>query len=130
MKPKKKKIRFSIWYLLVALWAVFLLNLFLTAPQETKIDYSRFKDLLADDLVAEVTIEKEKITGKALMAGEKGKKEEKDFITIRVEDPELVSELRRHGVTFAGKHENILLKSLISWIFPLLLIVVIWIFLI
>ena len=129
MKPKKKKIHFSIWYLLAALWAVFLLNFLLATPQETKIDYSQFKDLLADDLVEEVTIEKEKITGKALMAGEEGE-EEKAFVTIRVEDPELVTELRQHGVTFSGKHENILLKSLISWIFPLLLFVGIWIFLI
>jgi len=125
----KKKIQFSIWYILLAVLAVFLLQSVLTVPQETKIDYSRFKDLLAAGRVKEVTIEKERITGKALMAGEKGE-EEKAFVTIRVEDPALVTELRQHGVTFSGKRENTLLNSLIAWILPLLLFVGIWVFLI
>lgn len=127
----KKRIRFSIWYILLAVMAVFLLQSVLSVPQETKIDYSRFKDLLAAGRVKEVTIEKERITGKALMAGEKGKgEEEKAFVTIRVEDPQLVTELRRHGVTFSGKRENTLLNSLIAWVLPLLLFVGIWVFLI
>jgi cell division protease FtsH len=129
MKQKKKKLRFSIWYLLLALWVVFLLNSVITIPRETKIDYSQFKDLLAEDRIKEVSIEKERITGKALMAGDKGD-EEKAFVTIRVEDPQLVTELRQQGVTFSGKRENTLLNSLIAWILPLLLFVGIWVFLI
>jgi cell division protease FtsH len=128
MKTKKKTIRFSIWYLLVAMLIVLLLNSVLTAPRETTIDYSEFKDLLAEDRITEVTIEKEKIRGKAFMTGNKGE-EEKAFVTIRVEDPELVSELRRHAVTFSGKRENTFLNSLISWILPLLLFIGIWVFL-
>jgi len=129
MQQKKKKIRFSIWYLLFALWALILINIFFIAPQKTEeISYSQFKDLLAEDHVKEVAIEKEKITGTSFMAGDKGE-EEKAFVTIRVEDPDLVTELRRHGVTFSGKRENTFLKSLVSWIFPLLLFVGIWVFL-
>jgi cell division protease FtsH len=129
MKAQKKKIRFSIWYLLFALWALILINTFFIAPQKTEeISYSQFKDLLAEDRVKEVTIEKEKIKGKALMAGEKGE-EEKAFMTVRVDDPELVTELRRHEVTFSGKRENTFLNSLIAWILPLLLFIGIWFFL-
>jgi cell division protease FtsH len=129
MKTQKKKIRFSIWYLLFALWALILINTLFIAPQKTEeISYSQFKDLLAEDRVQEVTIDKEKIKGTALMAGEKGE-EEKAFVTVRVEDPELVTELRRHEVTFSGKRENTFLNSLISWVLPLLLFIGIWIFL-
>jgi cell division protease FtsH len=128
MQQKKKTIRFSIWYLLVAMLIVLLLNSLLTAPRETTIDYSEFKDLLAENLITEVTIEKERIRGKAFMTGDKGE-EEMAFVTIRVEDPELVSELRRHAVSFSGKRENTFLNSLISWILPLLLFIGIWVFL-
>ncbi|MEJ2067356.1 MAG: ATP-dependent zinc metalloprotease FtsH [Deltaproteobacteria bacterium] len=128
MQQKKKTIRFSIWYLLMAMLIVLILNSLLTAPRETTIDYSEFKDLLADNRITEVTIEKEQIRGTALMTGDKGE-EKKAFLTIRVEDPELVSELLQHKVSFAGKRENTFLNSLIAWVLPLLLFIGIWVFL-
>jgi cell division protease FtsH len=128
MQQKKQTIRFSIWYLLMAMVIVVLLNSLLTAPRETTIDYSKFKDLLAENHIKEVTIEKERIRGTAFMTGDKGE-EEKAFVTIRVEDPELVSELRQHEVTFSGKRENTFLNSLIAWVLPLLLFIGIWVFL-
>jgi cell division protease FtsH len=129
MKQQKKAIRFPIWYLLVALLAVILLNSILTAPTEQKIDYSQFKDLLAQGRIKEVTIEKEKIRGKAFMAGERGE-QETDFVTIRVDDPDLVKDLSQQRVTFKGKSENIFMNYLFSLIIPLLLFVGIWAFLI
>ena len=128
MQQKKKTIRFSIWYLLMAMLIVLILNSLLTAPRETTIDYSEFKDLLADNRITDVTIEKEQIRGTALMTGDKGE-EKKAFLTIRVEDPELVSELLQHKVSFAGKRENTFLNSLIAWVLPLLLFIGIWVFL-
>jgi cell division protease FtsH len=128
MQQKKKTIRFSIWYLLMAMLIVLLLNSLLTAPRETTIDYSEFKDLLANNRITEVTIEKEQIRGTALMTGDKGE-EKKAFVTIRVEDPELVSELLQHKVSFAGKRENTFLNSLVAWVLPLLLFIGIWVFL-
>jgi cell division protease FtsH len=128
MQQKKKTIRFSIWYLLAAMLIVLLLNSLLTAPQETTIDYSKFKDLLAENRIKEATIEQERIRGKAFMTDGKGE-EEKAFVTIRVEDPELVSELRQHEVTFSGRRENTFLNSLVAWVLPLLLFIGIWVFL-
>jgi cell division protease FtsH len=129
VKQKKKSIQFPVWSLLLVLLLVILLNSILSAPQETKIDYSTFKDLLAQGRVKEVTIEKEKIQGKALMAGEKGE-QETAFVTIRVEDPDLVKELSQQRVTFKGKSENIFMSYLFSLIIPLLIFVGIWVFLI
>lgn len=128
MKTKKRKIHFSLWYLLLALWALFLINSYFMAPREVKISYSEFKNLLAQGRIKEVVIDKEKITGKAFIADDKEEKE-KAFVTIRVEDPDLVKELRQYGVTFSGKRENTLLRGLLSWVIPLLLFVGIWVFL-
>jgi cell division protease FtsH len=128
MQQQKKTIRFSIWYLLAAMLIVLLLNSLLNAPRETTIDYSEFKNLLADNRVTEVTIEKERITGTAFITGDKGEKK-KAFVTIRVEDPDLVSELRQHKVAFSGKRESTLLNSLVAWVLPLLFFIVIWVFL-
>ena len=128
MKTKKKKVQFSVWYLLFALWALILINSYFMAPHEVKITYSQFKDLLAQGRVTEVVIDKEKIEGRAIISDEKEEKE-RDFVTIRVEDPDLVKELRQHGVTFSGRHENTFLKNLFSWVIPMLLFVGVWMFL-
>jgi cell division protease FtsH len=160
IKPKKKQIRISLWWLLFALWGAFLLSQFFITPQKAEeISYSRFKDLLAEGRVKEVTIGKEKITGKTLMpakkeggeaapakkeageTAEKGnatgqapaageKEKEETFVTVRVDDPQLVAELLQHKVTFSGKSENTFLNSLIAWVLPLLVFVGIWLFLI
>src|SRR5208337_4065834 len=101
---------------------------FVTPQKAEEISYSRFKDLLAADRIKEVTIGKEKITGKVLMPVKEGKEEtigegkvtgkapilppkekEETFVTIRVDDPQLVVELLQHKVTFSGKSENTLL---------------------
>jgi len=128
MKSKGKKIHISIWYVLFALWALILLNSYFLAPQETKITYSQFKDYLTQGYVKEVIIDKEKIKGKVLVPDETGQKE-KMFVAIRVDDPDLVKELREKRVTFSGRHENTFLKNLLSWIIPLLFFVGIWMFL-
>jgi cell division protease FtsH len=150
MKPQQKKIRFSLWYILIALWGAFLLGQFFITPQKTEeISYSQFKDLLAEGRVKKVTIGKDKISGKAVMPvsmkkEEKGGKEkvaetaptqppqekEEDFVVNRVDDPQLVAELLQHKVTFSGKSENTFLNSLIAWGLPLLIFVGIWLFLI
>ena len=128
MQQQKKTIRFSIWYLVLAVLIVLILNSLFSAPRETTIDYSEFKNLLADDRITKVTIEKERIRGMAVMTGDKGE-EDTAFVTIRVEDPELVSELRQQEVTFSGKRENTVLNSLVAWVLPLLLFIGIWVLL-
>ena len=128
MKSKKKKIHISIWYLLFALWTLILINSYFLAPRETKITYSQFKDDLAQGYVNEVLIDAETIRGKRTIPGETDAKKQ-TFVVTRVEDPDLVKELRKQGVTFSGKHENKFLKNLFSLIVPALFFVGIWMFL-
>lgn len=124
-RPKRKKAPISIWYILFALWGAFLINqYFFSSRKVAEISYSRFKELLAQGLVNEVTISKEKIQGKALLHGEKTE----EFVTVRVDDPGLVAELVAHKVTFSGKGENVILNALLAWVLPMLLIVAVWVF--
>ena len=60
MDPKQKQ--FSIWYILLALWALLLFQLFLTPfLSPTEIPYSEFKEALQAGQVEEVSISENKI---------------------------------------------------------------------
>jgi cell division protease FtsH len=48
---------------------------------------------------------------------------------VRVEDPKLVEELEAHNTPFSGSRESSWVGGLSNWIFPIALLVLIWIFL-
>jgi cell division protease FtsH len=122
-----KKISFSIWYVILAIWAVILLHDFIHALQKIEeLPYSEFKTLVATGKVAEVSVSSQTLTGKLKPEGED--KKEKLFSTIRVEDPDLVRDLNQHGVKFTGVIESTFLRDLLSWIVPALVFIGIWFF--
>ena len=43
-----------------------------------------------------------------------------------MDDPDLVKDLQKNNVKFAGQYENKLLKGIISWVLPFAIIIVIW----
>jgi cell division protease FtsH len=60
-----KKISFSIWYIILAIWAVILVHDFITAAQKIEeLPYSEFKTLVAAGKVAEVAVSSQTLTGK------------------------------------------------------------------
>ncbi|RLA99881.1 MAG: cell division protein FtsH, partial [Deltaproteobacteria bacterium] len=128
MRGNRKKITFSLWYLLLILWGLVILYGYLTPQRQIKLTYSEFKDLLQEGRIVEVTIGEEEIEGKALLDKE-GQRQEGRFVTVRVDDPDLVKELRAKGVKFAGKQRYTFLKGLLSWVVPLLLLIFFWGFL-
>ena len=122
-----KKISFSIWYVFLAIWAVILLHDFISALQKIEeLPYSEFKTLVADGKVAEVAVSSHTLTGKLRPEGET--KEQKQFSTIRVEDPDLVRDLNQHGVKFTGTIETTFWRDVLSWILPAVIFVAIWLF--
>jgi cell division protease FtsH len=124
-----KKVSFSIWYVLLAIWAVILIHDFVVAVQKVEeLPYSEFKTLVADGRVAEVAVSGQTLTGKLKPAEDA--KEGKLFTTVRVEDPELVRDLQQHGVKFTGVIESTFWRDLLSWVVPALVFVGIWFFLI
>ena len=120
-----KKISFSIWYVVLAIWAVIVVHDFIHALHKIEeLRYSQFKSLVANGKVDEVSVSSHTLTGKLKPEGEA--KEPKEFTTIRVEDPDLVRDLSQHGVKFDGVVESTFLRDLLSWVVPALVFVGIW----
>jgi cell division protease FtsH len=93
------------------------------SPTET-LEYSAFKSLLAQGRVAEVQISADSIRGKYQDA----EGTQKAFTAVRVDDPTLVEMLDAQKVRYAGEIRSEWLGELLGWIFPILLIVGLWIF--
>jgi len=126
--PKKKdalapKTHFSIWYFLMAfLLITYLQQSYFSRKVET-IPYGQFKQALSEGNVSNLTIGPENITG--TLKG-KDKKPDQQFTTIRVEDPGLVKELDERKVDYSGRYESKFLSSILSWILPIGIMLLIW----
>jgi cell division protease FtsH len=99
-------------------------NLMIGRPEE-KVAYSEFKELIRQEKVKEVLIGPELIMG-TFRGDEASPGGVRYFRTVRVEDPDLVKDLQTHGVEFSGRYESPWVKGLLGWIFPLLILFVIW----
>ncbi|PKN29202.1 MAG: cell division protein FtsH [Deltaproteobacteria bacterium HGW-Deltaproteobacteria-21] len=121
----EKKYKFSIWYILLGIWVVFIIQSVLSSAFAVRtIPYSEFLNLLKQNQITEVAISANRIQGKMNVDGR-----EQMFKTVRV-DPDISALLEQHNVTFKGQMESTVLRDLFSWIFPIILFVGIWYFLI
>ncbi|MCX5842635.1 MAG: ATP-dependent metallopeptidase FtsH/Yme1/Tma family protein, partial [Deltaproteobacteria bacterium] len=117
------KTHFSIWYFLVALLLITYLQQYLSSPKVETISYSQFKQNLAEGTVGKLTIGPENITG--TLKG-KDKKPDQRFVTIRVDDPNLVKELDERKIDYSGFYESKFLSTLLSLIVPIAIFFLIW----
>jgi cell division protease FtsH len=121
--------KFSVWYVLIAVWIVLILhNLIVQISEVKRVPYSDFVKALQAGKVLEVAITRDRIQGKMKVA-DNGQEVEKAFTTVRV-DPDLSELLEKHNVTFKGVVESNFLRSLASWVFPVLLFFGVWYFMI
>jgi cell division protease FtsH len=112
-----------LFYVLMFLALISLFRMFSAQPSE-EIKYSRFKKLLTDKQVKELVITNEQIRG-IMREGDK----EKAFVTVRIEDPELIENLEASGVSYEGKiTDNWFKDFVLAWILPLIILVAIWSF--
>ncbi|WP_191093354.1 ATP-dependent zinc metalloprotease FtsH [Bradyrhizobium campsiandrae] len=86
------------------------------------IPYSQFEQLLAQDKLAEVSVGADTIQGKLKEPLPSGKSA---FVTARV-DLALAEKLAAKGVSVTGVPASGGLQGLLSWIFPVIVFVVIW----
>jgi len=118
----EKRHKFSIWYILLGIWVVLILqNALHTAFAIKTIPYSEFLHLLEEGKVAELAITADRIQGRMTNGGEM-------FRTVRV-DPELSKLLEQYSVSFKGEIESTFLRDLFSWVFPIFLFIGVWYFL-
>src|SRR5262245_4673249 len=134
--------QFSIGYFIVALILLFALQTYFAAPRVETISYSQFKTLVKKGLVSNVVIGEKVIRGdikpeglKEVLSAERLKElNEKDkeaktplpFTVVRVDDPELTSDLEQAGVQFKGEMTNEWVATLLSWIVPVVLFFLLW----
>src|SRR6266436_6231189 len=104
---------------------LFIQSLYLQSTKLTPIPYSRFETLLDANKVSEVAIIQNRIQGTLKEAEPEGLK---DFVTTRVQPPELAESLTKHGVTYSGVVESHWIADVLSWILPAIFFVGIWMF--
>ena len=121
----KNKSQFFL-YLLLFLMFISLFQLFSEPPIEP-IPYSAFKTLLAENKVKDLVITRDTIKGTRLP--EKTSDKEKSFSVVRVEDKDLVQRLDSNSIAYRGEIlDNWLRDFLLTWILPLIILVLIWSF--
>ncbi|ANV99706.1 ATP-dependent zinc metalloprotease FtsH [Bradyrhizobium icense] len=117
------KTRFNIGYAIAAIFAVFIIQYFVsTASQIAIIPYSEYQQLLKQGKVATVGISDRTVQGtlkEPLSGGQK------QFVTTRV-DQETAQELEKYNVKFTGQIESTFLRDLLSWVMPVLLFFGLW----
>jgi cell division protease FtsH len=117
----------SLWYGLVFLLLLVLVQAYYMTPTGKAVPYSEFKDLVKKGAVEEVTVGDQLIRGTLKQPPPSDPKESNKFTTTRVDDPKLTEELEAHGVKYSGEIANRWLPELlIGWIVPLILFVALW----
>ncbi len=113
-------------YLLMLLVIISLFRLFSEQPAE-EVSYSTFKTLVAEKRVKDLIISRDHIKGTRVNVKE-GEKEQ-SFTVVRIEDPDLVKNLDTVGISYRGVvSDNWLRDFLLTWILPLVVLMVIWSF--
>ena len=128
LKPKdrvdkdKKTRNFTFLYFVIAFVAIIVINSYLSTSEVKTIPYSELKQDVAKGRVSDLTINSDSIQGNLTQDDGKVVK----FMTARVDDPDMIRDLQKSNVKFGGQYENKLLKGLISWVLPFVVIIVIW----
>jgi cell division protease FtsH len=138
-----KQQQFSIWYFFISLAILLLVQTYLFAPRPEVISYSVFKTLVKQNLVTNLAVGHEAISGdikaegvKQALSEERFKQIQHDgksavaFMTIRVEDPKLTEDLGAVGITYRGEVTSNWLPTILSWVVPVVLFFLVWSFLI
>ena len=121
----KKNHQWNLSYFLIAFVVLSMVQmLFIERRAVQSIPYSQFLQLLSQQKVSDLQIEKDQINGK-LQEPIDGHNQ---FSTVRV-DPTLATDLAQSGVGFTGVNENTFFAGLLGWLLPFVLIMVVWHFL-
>ncbi|TNF83851.1 ATP-dependent zinc metalloprotease FtsH [Pseudomonas sp. ICMP22404] len=121
----KKNHQWNLSYFLAA-FVVFAAAQFLWAEHRVvqNIPYSQFLQLLNEQKVSDLQVEKDRIRGKLQVPIDGHTL----FSTVRV-DPALAENLTQSGASFTGVNDNGFLSGLLGWLLPFILIMVVWHFL-
>jgi cell division protease FtsH len=122
MEPKT---HFNFWYFVIALMAIMVIQQWWQESQQVEtVPYSEFHALLRDGKVAEVSVADTYVRGKLREPLPDGRRQ---IFAVRV-DPNLAQDLDKFGVTYTGIIQNNFLSKILSWVLPVLLFFVLWMY--
>src|SRR5512134_2793606 len=114
--PQQKKRRalppkthFSIWYFVIVFLLITLVQNYFLAPKIETIPYSTFKQYAAEKQLGKIAIGDQTITG--VIKGKQGQKD-REFMTVRVEDPNLVKDMEANNTDYSGVYQSAFLNNL------------------
>ena len=114
-----------IWLMASFVVVLLLANLFSAALNSgDSLQYSAFKDLVKQGRVSTVVIGTEQIRG----SYQDPNNAAKNFVTVKVDDPDLVKELQAQNVRFEGERPAKWLTELAGWVIPVILIIALYSF--
>jgi cell division protease FtsH len=137
----EKKMKFSLAYFLAAFLLILAVEYYLASREIATISYSEFRQLVREGLVNDLQIGADSMQGKFLkgapdrliaLRGEKDEgrmkhlRETDAFVVVRMEDPDLVKELTGKNIAFTARRESTWLRTILSWVVPVLVFVAIW----
>lgn len=125
-KSKDKKAKnFTLIYFVLGFIVIVVINMFYFTSEIKNIPYSEFKEYITKGKVSDLIIDSETIQGNIILDNNRKSK----FLTSRVDDSDLVKDLQKNNIKFAGHYENKIVKAIISWVLPFAIIFLIWNFL-
>jgi cell division protease FtsH len=124
-EPEERKHQFATWYIFAAFVGVMLIQyVWLQFVQVETIPYSQFEQLLEENKISEVSVGSETVQGTLKDPLPDGRKL---FNTVRV-DPQLAAKLTAHGVKVTGVPSSSLLSTILSWVLPIFVFYLIWMY--
>ena len=121
----KKQLKSPIFIIIVVALILVTFQIYTVGPIAKNISYSEFKVLVKEGRVDTCQITSSLIRGN--LKNEDVSQTQKEFVTAKIEDPELVKELEAQGVKFSGEYESPWIQTLfLTWIIPIAVFFLIW----
>ena len=135
-----KRLRFSLWYFLFGIVFYLMLQVWSAALPLVELRYSDFRQSLAKGNYSELQLASDRIRGNiSRLLAERlaiqpltARAKQEDwlrFVTVRVDDPELLPALDAAGISYGGVVESHFWSNLLSLLLPIILMVALWGFL-
>lgn len=120
----EKKTEINIWYWIIAMMVVILVQDIIAATSDTaSISYSQFEQYLADGYIQSVAVGSDRITG-VFETPVDGRNR---FVT-NIVDPAILNRIDEANVEISGVPENTWIGTVLSWVVPALVFFAVWMF--
>ncbi len=139
MIPTKKSKNSTLWYLILFITLIFIINVYLFAPHKTEINYSDFQSLLKAGAIQQVSLGEQDITAMvdphlltaAHLPLEKINEitqpngDQYQVMTTTIHDPALIQQLEEKNIIISGQTNSEWVPLIKMWLIPFLFFMII-----